>query len=78
MWVVEVCVRGVRVVCLCWLAWCGVVVQEDGWTPLCGASWNGHVEAVRALLAAGAAVNQAKVSGYGRAEERGVFVVCEV
>ncbi len=54
--------------------WCCIVVQTDGATPLYVASQNGHVDAVRALLDAGAAVNQAAVSGYGRAEERGVFV----
>ena len=73
-------VRCARVVCLCWLScdrrWVWfVVVQTDGATPLYVASKNGHVEAVRALLDAGAAVNQASVSGYGRAEERGM-VVC--
>ena len=35
--------------------------QTDGWTPLLIASFNGHVEAVRALVELGAAVNQAKV-----------------
>ena len=35
--------------------------QTDGWTPLLIASQNGHVEAVRALVELGAAVNQAKV-----------------
>jgi ankyrin repeat protein len=49
-------------------------VQADGWTPLLEASWNGHVDAVRALIGAGAAVNHVAVSVYGRAEERGVFV----
>ncbi len=41
---------------------CGIVVQADGATPLYAARRNGHVEAVRALLGADAAVNQAKVS----------------
>jgi hypothetical protein len=46
------------------------------------ASLNGKEEAVRALLGAGAVLNQVAVSVYGRAEERGVFVcgvrcVCE-
>jgi hypothetical protein len=38
-----------------------VVRQSNGDTPLYAASENGHVEVVRALVAAGAAVNQAKV-----------------
>ena len=38
-----------------------VVWQADGWTPLYAASHNGHVEVVRALVEAGAAVNQAAV-----------------
>jgi ankyrin repeat protein len=38
-----------------------VVRQTDGFTPLCVASQNGHVEVVRALVGAGAAVNQADV-----------------
>ncbi len=74
---------GARVVCLCWLSCDGrwvwfVVVQVNGGTPLYVASLNGHVDAVRALLDAGAAVNQAEVSVYGRAEERGAVCVCEV
>ncbi len=35
--------------------------QTDGTTPLLIASQNGHVEAVRALVELGAAVNQAEV-----------------
>ena len=54
---------------------CGFPVQDGGATPLFIASLCGHVEAVRALLDAGAVVNQAKVSVYGRAEEHGVFCV---
>ncbi len=38
-----------------------VVLQTDGGTPLYVASQNGHVEVVRALVGAGAAVNQAWV-----------------
>ncbi len=38
-----------------------MAAQSGGVTPLYVASQNGHVEAVRALLDAGAAVNQAKV-----------------
>ncbi len=41
-----------------------VVRQNDGRTPLYIASLNGHVEVVRALVGAGAAVNQAKVRYY--------------
>jgi ankyrin repeat protein len=37
------------------------VWQTDGWTPLHAASQEGHVEVVRALVGAGAAVNQAAV-----------------
>ena len=40
----------------------GCVVQKDGRTPLHAASATGHVETVRALLDAGAAVNQPNVS----------------
>jgi hypothetical protein len=44
-------------VCLCvCVAW-----QTDGWTPLYVASEKRHVEVVRALVGAGAAVNQATV-----------------
>ncbi len=37
------------------------ILQTDGWTPLHAASQEGHVEVVRALVGAGAAVNQAAV-----------------
>ncbi len=53
---------------------CGLREQADGHTPLFMASMNGHVEAVAALVGAGAAVNQASVSGNGRVEERSMFV----
>ena len=56
---------------------CGIVVQAGGATPVYMASQNGHLDAVRALLGAGAAVNQATVSVYGIGEERGIFVRCE-
>ncbi len=46
---------------------CGFVVQTDGRTPLYAASENGRVEAVPALVGAGAAVNQADVSEEGEA-----------
>ncbi len=52
--------------------------QTDVATPLYAASFNGHVEVVRALLGAGEAVNQAKVSWGGRAKERGTVCVCGV
>jgi hypothetical protein len=42
-----------------------MVAQSGNVTPLHLASQNGHVEAVRALLDAGAAVNQGEVSGDG-------------
>ena len=38
-----------------------VVWQTDGVTPLYAASDHGHVEVVRAVVGAGAAVNQAEV-----------------
>ncbi len=37
------------------------VWQTDGVTPVYAASQNGHVEVARALVGAGAAVNQARV-----------------
>ena len=40
---------------------CSLLPQADGWTPLHAASHAGHVQVVKALLAGGAAVNQAKV-----------------
>ncbi len=43
------CVR----VCAIW--------QTDGWTPLHAASREGHVEVVRTLVGAGAAINQTVV-----------------
>jgi hypothetical protein len=40
------------------------VWQTNGWTPLLAASDNGHVEVVRTLVGAGAAVNQADVGDH--------------
>ena len=34
-------------------------VLQDGWSPLYGASENGHLDVVKALLEAGANINQA-------------------
>jgi hypothetical protein len=67
------CLWSVRgVVCDCFASWvsCAIIVlwvrlcvvwQTDGCTPLYAASGNGHVKVVRALVGAGAAVNQAAV-----------------
>ncbi len=67
--------RGARGLCVLsmsdgcgYVCGCGclvLVVQGNGRTPLISASQNGHVEAVRTLLDAGAAVNQDDVSGDG-------------
>ncbi len=47
----------------CWLLiLCVGAVQTSGASPLCAASYFGHVEVVRALLGAGADVGQATVS----------------
>jgi hypothetical protein len=46
-------------------AFVSVAGQTDGRTPLFVASQNGHVQVVRALLGAGAAVNQATVREHG-------------
>ncbi len=65
----EVCEGRERGV-LCSAGWhvmgdgCGIAVQASGATPVYLASQNGHLEAVRALIGAGAALNQAAVSGY--------------
>jgi hypothetical protein len=48
----------VQLLCMCGV--CGLV-QADGATPMYIASVYGNVEVVRALVGAGAAVNQAKV-----------------
>ena len=34
-------------------------VSQDGWSPLNGASCNGHLDIVKTLLEAGANINQA-------------------
>ncbi len=52
-----------------------MVFQVDETTPLYIASWKGHVECVRALLGAGAAVNQAMV---GCARSMARCCVCAV
>ena len=52
--------------------------QADGRTPLYGASSEGHVEAVAALVGAGAAVNQAEVSVDGGGLGMFVRVRCEL
>ncbi len=61
---------------------CGIAVQADGATPVYVASLNGHVEAVRALIGASAAVNQAAVSVYHSEWENVgagcLLCVCEV
>jgi hypothetical protein len=54
------CERGVWAIIVLCVCVC-VVWQTDGLTPLYAASHNGHVEVVRALVGAGAAVNQARV-----------------
>ncbi len=52
------------------------VLQTSGWTPLLVASENGHVECVWALLAGGAAIDQARVGcASSMARHRGPVVV---
>jgi hypothetical protein len=46
---------------LCGVSMCVVWQTADGWTPLLAASDNGHVEVVRALVGAGAFVDQVTV-----------------
>ena len=41
--------------------WASGTGQTDGWTPLCIASKEQGVEVIKALVGAGAAVNQATV-----------------
>jgi hypothetical protein len=59
---------------------CGIAAQASGATPVYVASLNGHVEVLRALLVAGAAVNQAAVSVYHSVWENvgAGCVLCEV
>ena len=45
------------------LVWCGCPQRDVEGTPLAAASFMGHVDVVKLLLAAGADVNQAMVSG---------------
>ncbi len=46
-------------VCIVWRV--VLPCQNDGWTPLLIASQSGHISVVRALVEAGAAVDQAAV-----------------
>ncbi len=54
-----------------------MAAQSGVVTPLYVASQNGHVEAVRALLGAGAAVNQAKVCAGLRSGVSSAWLMCE-
>jgi hypothetical protein len=68
----------VRVLCAV-IARCACVSsawQTDGTTPLYLASQNGHVEVVRALVGAGAAMNQAKVRNVRVADRVRFCVYC--
>ncbi len=66
--------EGVMFWCECRVAW-----QTDGATPLCAASYQGHVECVRALLDGGAVINQATVGSTGpMARHRGGCVCGDV
>jgi hypothetical protein len=53
-----------------------LVGQTDGCTPLLVASQNGHMDVMRALVGAGAAVNQARVRGHGAGCMQSSFVDC--
>ena len=44
----------------------GGLLYTDGWSPLFGASWNGHVAAIETLLNAGAILTGEELSGAAR------------
>ena len=53
------------VACFVWLLWRFVQGDEDGRSPLAVAAYNGQIEAMELLLAAGSDVNQVIASGGG-------------